>query len=300
MYELSISVVIPCYNGGSFLREMLDSVLAQTYLPLEVLVVDDGSTDNSAEIAEGYGEPVRVIRQENQGESVARNRGIDESQGNWIAFIDADDLWEPEKLEKQVRVIDAKTVAVHTNYYNFGKTTGVCDQSEIPAETRYSLENVARHSPLNTSTLLVRKSTCPRFPEWTIYAEDKIFQLELVQCGQVKLVAEPLAGYRRHAASQSGGDPKIHIHWHETLMQWLANEPEGATEEIGARIRKATVLTLIEAAQMAKWQRDWPNFELLCSYLRQYEDLLEVQEFLRAPKLPKFVYQLKDWLVPSK
>src|SRR4051812_13046945 len=98
----TISVVIPCYNGALYLRETLESALAQNYAPLEILVVDDGSEDDSAAIAESCGAPVRVIRQPNQGESVARNRGIDEARGDWVAFLDADDLWEPEKLERQV------------------------------------------------------------------------------------------------------------------------------------------------------------------------------------------------------
>ncbi len=101
---MSVSVVIPCYNGAPFLRETLDSVLAQTHAPLEVIVVDDGSTDASAAIAESYGPPVRVIRQQNQGESVAQNRGIDESQGRWIAFLDSDDVWKPTKLERQIQL----------------------------------------------------------------------------------------------------------------------------------------------------------------------------------------------------
>jgi glycosyltransferase involved in cell wall biosynthesis len=85
--QVRISVVIPCFNGAQFLRETLESVRHQTYPAHEVIVVDDGSTDDSAAIA---GPPVRVIRQTNQGESVARNRGIDEATANWIAFLDAD------------------------------------------------------------------------------------------------------------------------------------------------------------------------------------------------------------------
>ena len=94
----SVTVIIPCYNGAAYLREAIDSALDQTHPPLEVIVIDDGSTDDSAAIAESYGPPVCVIRQENQGESVARNRGIDEAKGDWVAFLDADDLWKPTKL----------------------------------------------------------------------------------------------------------------------------------------------------------------------------------------------------------
>src|SRR5262249_59293001 len=107
----TISVVIPCYNGARFLRETLASVLAQTLPPLEVLVIDDGSTDDSGAVAESFGPPVRVIRQPNQGESVARNRGIEEAKGEWVGFLDADDLWNPDKLERQWQVGDPDVLA---------------------------------------------------------------------------------------------------------------------------------------------------------------------------------------------
>ena len=101
----TISVIIPCFNGARFLRETLDSVVAQTFPPIEVIVVDDGSTDDSAAIAENYGPLVRVIRQANQGESVARNRGINESKGLYIFFLDADDVIWAESLEKLVSAV---------------------------------------------------------------------------------------------------------------------------------------------------------------------------------------------------
>jgi len=103
VHETSVSVVIPCYNAARFLRETLDSALKQTLPPLEVIVVDDGSTDDSAAIAESYGPPVRVIRQPNQGESVARNTGVAASRGDYIVFLDADDLLAPGLLEVQTR-----------------------------------------------------------------------------------------------------------------------------------------------------------------------------------------------------
>lgn len=85
--QKTVSVVIPCYNGAPFLRETLESALNQTHPPLEVVVIDDGSTDDSAAIAESFGPPVRVIRQENQGESVARNWGMN-PRGRWQLWND--------------------------------------------------------------------------------------------------------------------------------------------------------------------------------------------------------------------
>src|SRR5579884_658579 len=100
--QARVSVVLPCFNAARFLPAALDSALSQTYLPFEVILVDDGSTDDSVAIAESYGPLVRVIRQTNQGESVARNRGLDAARGDLVAFLDADDIWERGKLGRQL------------------------------------------------------------------------------------------------------------------------------------------------------------------------------------------------------
>jgi glycosyltransferase involved in cell wall biosynthesis len=108
-----ISVVIPTYNRTGQVQAALNSVLAQTYPVLEVIVVDDGSTDGTGEALQqlisqqgGKGKQIRYFFQPNQGQSAARNRGIAEARGEWIAFLDSDDVWLPEKLEWQVRAIE--------------------------------------------------------------------------------------------------------------------------------------------------------------------------------------------------
>jgi len=100
-----VSVVVPAYNAGRFLLRAVESVRAQTYPAHEIIVVDDGSTDESPDLIQRYIPPVRCFRQENSGAAVARNRGIQEATGNWIAFLDADDYWYPQKLERQVGLL---------------------------------------------------------------------------------------------------------------------------------------------------------------------------------------------------
>lgn len=100
-----ISVVIPTFNRASVLARALDSVLTQTRMAEEIIVVDDGSTDNSAEMVASEFPEVRLIVQGNHGVSAARNRGIEAAAGEWLAFLDSDDEWRPEKLERQVTVL---------------------------------------------------------------------------------------------------------------------------------------------------------------------------------------------------
>ena len=102
-----ISVVIPAYNAAPYIAAAIDSVVGQTYKDLEIIVVDDGSVDNTAAVLQTYGNKVRYVRQENQGVSSARNHGIRVAQGELIAFLDADDVWFPEKLELQTQFLSA-------------------------------------------------------------------------------------------------------------------------------------------------------------------------------------------------
>lgn len=97
-----VSCIVPVFNGERFLGEALDSILGQTYRPLELIAVDDGSTDGTPEVLAGYADRLKCIRQENAGGAKARNRGLDEARGDFVAFLDADDLWHPDKLTLQL------------------------------------------------------------------------------------------------------------------------------------------------------------------------------------------------------
>ena len=100
-----VSVVIPCYNREKYIEAAIDSVLAQAYRPLEVIVVDDGSVDSSSEIIGRFGSTITLIRQENAGAAAARNSGVRNSSGAFLGFLDSDDLWTRDKLEKQLQVM---------------------------------------------------------------------------------------------------------------------------------------------------------------------------------------------------
>ncbi len=107
-----VSVILPTYNRGWIIKEAIDSVLEQEFSDFELIVVDDGSTDDTPAILNTYGRDIRVLRQSNRGVSAARNRGIAASAGQLIAFLDSDDLWLPQKLTAQVDFFAARPDAV--------------------------------------------------------------------------------------------------------------------------------------------------------------------------------------------
>ena len=101
----AVSAILPVYNGAAFIRDAINSVLAQTYAPIECIVVDDGSTDDTPDLVRTYEPRVRLIQQPNQGVARARNHGAALAAGELLAFLDADDVWHPERVERQWQVL---------------------------------------------------------------------------------------------------------------------------------------------------------------------------------------------------
>jgi glycosyltransferase involved in cell wall biosynthesis len=103
MESALVSVIIPCYNGERYLAEAIDSALRQSYHPIEVIMVDDGSVDGSGKVAERYGDRIRWAQRDHSGIAGARNHGVELARGEFLAFLDSDDLWAEDKLERQMK-----------------------------------------------------------------------------------------------------------------------------------------------------------------------------------------------------
>jgi glycosyltransferase involved in cell wall biosynthesis len=208
-----VSVVIPTYNCARYLGEAIESVLAQTHRPLEIVIVDDGSTDGTDRLVAAYGDRLRYIRQANAGASAARNRGIREAGGGWIAFLDADDTWMDRKLERQLALAAAHPEAglVFTDACWFDEH-GV----RVPSWT-------ARR---------------PRFREgqalppggWYV---GQPYEALLLQ----NFVTTSSALVRREALEGAGGfDPTFHIsHDHDLWLRLVAGGPVGYVHEVLVR-----------------------------------------------------------------
>jgi hypothetical protein len=194
---MSVSVVIPCYNRAHLIGRSIQSALGQTVVPDEIIVVDDGSTDGSAAVARTFGSRMRVIEQENAGAAAARNRGIAAASGEWIAFLDSDDEWHPEKLQRQLaaaaRFPRARLVFCDTEVRNQSGVTlpsrfalgGLIDSEretdgEVSCYDRRLFGRMLTQSRVITSAVLVRNGLPElKFPEHIWGSEDWALWLRL-------------------------------------------------------------------------------------------------------------------------
>ena len=155
---IKVSIVIPAYNAEPCLLETLESALSQTYPAHEILVIDDGSKDRTEEIARSFGDRVRYIKQQNQGIAGARNTGIREATGDWIAFLDHDDLFLPEKIEREVAELEKnpELVVVYSAFTYFYSDGTTKLQPAFPA--RQLWPTLRYKTPILPSTSIIRRS----------------------------------------------------------------------------------------------------------------------------------------------
>jgi glycosyltransferase involved in cell wall biosynthesis len=201
-----VSVIIPSYNSMAFLPEVVESVLAQTFTNFELIIIDDGSSDRTSEWAGKIPDPrVKLICQANQGVSVARNTGIAYSQGDYIAFLDADDVWKPTKLEQQAKVLDTNPEIglVHTfvTYINEqGKP--LFDAGRYHKPENVWKEMLAREDLIFCgSTPMVRRQcfeTCGVFNSALKGCEDWECWTRIAARYPFQVLEEPLVFYRQH------------------------------------------------------------------------------------------------------
>jgi len=205
-----VSVVIPTYNYGQFIAGAIEGALEQTRPPDEIVVVDDGSIDNTEIIVSEFGTEVRYIKQDNAGVCAARNKGVAESCGELIAFLDADDIWEPTKIEKQLAkfVQDPEIGLVHCGMREFDSATGETVGMIIDGQEGWIADElVLWERPAivvsGSATMVSRKA----FDEAGGYdtrlkvGEDWDFCYRVARRFKVGFVREPLVNYRSHGAA---------------------------------------------------------------------------------------------------
>jgi glycosyltransferase involved in cell wall biosynthesis len=206
----TVSVIIPTYNAARYITEAVESVLAQTHPPTEILIIDDGSTDDTEGRLWQYRGRIRYIYQQNQGVASARNRGLREARGDLIAFLDADDVWHPEKLRWQLMVFAQRPDlgAVSTESFDW---PGTRYARSTPADTQASVTLISWpklviRNCLTTSAMAVRsevlKAVGP-FDTQLQGPEDFDLWLRIAEVTKIGVLNVPLTGYRDSPGSVS-------------------------------------------------------------------------------------------------
>jgi glycosyltransferase involved in cell wall biosynthesis len=210
-----ISVIIPVFNGADHIAEAIDSVVAQSYSALEIIVIDDGSTDKTADIVKGYGPRVRYEYQRNQGSSVARNHGVSLARGEFLAFLDADDLWSADKLALQLAAFRSDPaldlVYGHVKEFEHGGRDALADTPSLPG-----------HHP---GAVLVKRRAYDRiggFSEEFQQAEVVDWMARAMERGISSVVIPEVVMYRRiHGANKGRNNPDAKLQYLQVLKRHL-------------------------------------------------------------------------------
>ncbi|MEO6002498.1 MAG: glycosyltransferase family A protein [Opitutus sp.] len=287
-----VSVIIPAYNRETTIRRAVDSVLSQTYLQIEVIVVDDGSTDSTVAALSGYDARVRVICQKNAGPSAARNAGIRASHGAIIAFLDSDDEWLPSKLDHQIKLM--------TGEFGANVACCICNATMLYADgtSRTSFQAAGlepRHRNgiwLNPSEVLltrfvlfnqvaaVRRDTLDRvgyFPDKLRIMEDYDLALRLAAAGPWAYTTDSLVvwhGGAENSLSSSVRHNEIPALTHQILTRFCATPLGHSTRNMPLMKRRLFVLqnrakAIDTIREGSGWSRVVARFDL--QYLRLYE-----------------------------
>ncbi len=241
-----VSVIIPAWNAERWITETVASALNQTWKKLEVIVVDDGSSDSTARVVEESFPSVRVICQANSGQAAARNTGVEAAKGDFLAFLDADDVWLPEKIEAQMRIIltDPSISLVFCDYESFGLEAGKPGFQRGPILSNLPTQSIGEFAKLITAndllTPLLQDMFCQGPPFWLTTkdyftmaggfdnslrkgGEDWLFAVNLGNIGRFAYDSRRLAKRREHIGSHSRSN-KESIGLAQAMMKIILNK----------------------------------------------------------------------------
>jgi len=307
-----VSVVIPCYNGQRYIGQTIKSVLAQTDPPHELFVIDDGSTDDSVSVIERFTGSssssnvvkITLIRQTNAGESQARNVGIDRSTCKYIAFLDADDLWLPEKTAQQLEAFERypNAVAVHSRVFNFEQ--GLDDRGrEETEETKDnpSVEDLIKYHYVSPSAAMVRRDILKKhrlhFDESVQHSEDMLFFADVRLAGAIRLIDEPSTAKRIHSAQQTKD------RWHtlyslESRVGWCRRRTDVLGKELFERLDAMLGKRMVDTLEDRFWRREIAGFKTNRQRVRRlFPGLVANNKVVSGRIYPPWVYWLRDTLL---
>jgi glycosyltransferase involved in cell wall biosynthesis len=251
--SVAVSVIIPAYNAGEFVGQAVASALASRGVALEVIVIDDGSSDQTWAVLEGFGDAIRKVRQDRGGPYRARNLGAALARGGWLAFLDADDEWSPEKLARQLELADDRTGLIYTDRLNFGDIRHVKER-QSDAVTLWEgdvFEPLLLQNFITLSSVLIRRDWFERLGGFSVEHQGvqdwDLWLRYAAEGGLVRLCREPLTRYRWHPNQMSNA------------LEARAAEREAVIRRIwatarGRRVRKAVFRrALANSCELSAW-----------------------------------------------
>lgn len=213
-----VSIIIPSYNASKYIKETIESVLNQTYQNWEMIIIDDDSNDTSRDIIEQYIEKDKRIKplynEKNIGAAQSRNKGIELSKGEYIAFLDSDDLWLPNKLKQQIQLMQEENILLsYTSYYTINEESETINTFFVKKKVTYT--DMLKTSTIGTLTTVYNADKLGKIYFENIGHEDYVMKLQILkQIPFARGIIEPLAKYRIH--SQGLSNNKLHT----ALWQW--------------------------------------------------------------------------------
>lgn len=306
------SVIVPLYNKEREVEATLRSVLAQTLQPLEIVVVNDGSTDGSKEVVEGIQSPlIRLINQSNAGECAARNRAMSEARGEWFALLDADDAWKPEFLEEVAAMIEEfPDCGIYSTAFDIVSPTGIvrghCPEERGIVENFWQ-QSMTHYVTIPSATVLSRKvvEQLGGFPEGMKMGGDQWMWIKVASSYRVCFSPRPLCNYSMVASNRSGAiyTPEVTAHTLEEFLQkpYASREEDFWRGEFIAKCAIGKALTLTAKGDSEFGERVVRNFGYTRHYrrgLRKLRGLLLAPRRLR-PALHAF-YNRMAWLLAHK
>lgn len=284
----AVSVVIPTYNYAQFVSEAIDSVLAQTFPNVEIIVVDDGSTDNTKEVLSGYGAKIKYIFQKNKGVSAARNFGVRNSTGDLIAFLDADDTWFPDKIEKQIECfsVDAEVGYVHCSLEEYDVYKNIIGKY-LDGANGWLADDLLLLRPVIVgpgSTLLLKRGVFDAtggFDERPIMraSEDWEFSYRLAKISKGAFVPEVLVRYRNH-----GENRHLKFNNVEQAMLLAYKEIFSQANESTLKLRRQAYGNLYTMLAGCYFQvKDYPSF-IKNTLKGLWYSPLNINQYLTYPK----------------
>lgn len=242
-----VSAIIPAYNCEKYIVETIESVFAQTHKDIELIVVDDGSTDRTEEIIRSFGARLNYIRQDkNSGPSAARNRGIKESSGAYVAFLDHDDIWLPDKIEEQVRMLEREKdlALVYSNFYYINRSGSIMGKlfDNIKPCRGFVFEELVISNFIPTSSVVIRKKVLDEtgiFDERFLIAQDYDLYIRIAERHKIDFIERPLLKYMVHPDGASKKRRRITLEEAIDIASFYRDKVKATNARIAQRLDHA-------------------------------------------------------------